>query len=178
MGANRDGVGLGASDCERLRGGWLAQPVNATTSLAYLGASAVIAHRAADPGTRAHGLALGFAAMVGLVGVGSVAFHGPQPRGAKAMHDLPIIGVVGMAAVTLHSRRRGGTPLLPSLSGRDAATAGALAVAALAAYAGGRTGARTCDPESLLQMHGAWHVLSAAGTVLVARALFPCAGEQ
>jgi len=45
-------------------------------------------------------------------------------------------------------------------------------VAALASYAGGRTGAPTCDPDSPLQLHGAWHVLSAAGFVVVADILY------
>ena len=37
-----------------------------------------------------------------------------------------------------------------------------LGAAAGIAYVSGRTGARTCDPDSAWQWHGVWHVLSAA----------------
>ena len=36
----------------------------------------------------------------------------------------------------------------------------------------GRTGSPVCDPDSPLQPHGGWHVLTAVGFVLVAALLF------
>jgi hypothetical protein len=110
--------------------------------------------------------------MLALVGAGSVAFHGPQPSGARAMHDVPIPLLLGLAIGTpLVRRGRGRTPL-PGWSRRHGATLAGTAVAAGLAYAGGRTGAPTCDPDSPLQLHGAWHVLSAAGFVVVADILY------
>jgi hypothetical protein len=161
---------LGASDCERLRDGWLAQPVNAVTSLAYVVAGGVVGARAVRDG-RVDRAALAYAACLGLVGLGSVAFHGPQPRGARLMHDAPVVGLVGLALGTPASRRLGGRPALPGWSPGRGALAAGLAALAAAAYASGRTGAPTCDPDSRVQLHGAWHVCSAAAFVVVGSVL-------
>ena len=158
---------MGCSDCERLRDGWLAQPVNALTSLAFVGAAGLVLARRGGPGGR-HREVLAYSALLALVGAGSVAFHGPQPPGAKAMHDLPIPMLIGLAAGTPVVRRsRRGVPA-PGWSARRGAVRAGVAGAAGLAYAGGRTGARTCDPDSLLQLHGAWHILAALGFVDVA----------
>lgn len=84
---------LGASDCERLGSGLLAQPVNAVTSLAYVAVAAgvvVVARRSERLRTESVVLAVGLAA----IGLGSFAFHGPQPTGARVAHDLPILATV------------------------------------------------------------------------------------
>lgn len=81
---------IGETDCEELGDGWLVQPVNALTSLAYVGvgiAIAVVAVRRLD--RPLHSLV--YAAAVAAIGMGSVAFHGPQPAGSRVMHDLPIL---------------------------------------------------------------------------------------
>ncbi len=158
---------LGGSDCERLRPGPIAQPVNTVTSAAYVVGAALVTARARDRGSAQREVAT-YSALMALVGLGSIAFHGPQPPGARAMHDVPIPVLVAWAIGTPLVRwRRGGVPL-PGWS-RARGTALALtSVGAVAAYAGGRTGARTCDPDSPVQLHGAWHVLTAAGFVLVA----------
>lgn len=81
---------IGESDCEHLGEGLLAQPVNALSSFAYVVvgvAIAVVAARRVDrPGP-----SYVYAACVALIGLGSVAFHGPQPMGSRIMHDLPIL---------------------------------------------------------------------------------------
>jgi len=85
---------FGHTDCERIVGGTLAQPVLALTSLAYVAAGAWALRTGPgrrDPLTR--GAALALAA----VGFGSVAYHGPQPTWAEKVHDLPIYAL----AVTL-----------------------------------------------------------------------------
>jgi hypothetical protein len=163
---------IGCSDCERIRDGWLAQPVNALSSLAFVGAAGVVLARTWQPAWDRRGEVLAFSALLSLVGAGSVAFHGPQPPGARLMHDVPIPVLIGLALGTPLVRSRGGLDPMPGWSRRRGATLATTVVAALCAYAGGRTGAPTCDPDSPLQLHGAWHVLSAAGFVTVADILY------
>lgn len=158
---------MGCSDCERLRDGWLAQPVNALTSLAFVGAAGLVLARCGGAGGR-RGEVRAFSAMLALVGAGSVAFHGPQPPGAKAMHDLPIPMLLGLAVGTPLVRRSRGRVPAPGWSARRGSVLAGAAGAAGLAYAGGRTGAPTCHPDSLLQLHGAWHTLAALGFVVVA----------
>lgn len=98
---------LGDTDCERLGDGFLAQPVNTVTSLAYVvigvvsivGAGRCVPYQSVS---RLYGLALV------ATGLGSVAFHGPQPVGARWLHDVPI--ALALLTIALHDRRllRGG----------------------------------------------------------------------
>lgn len=163
---------MGCSDCERIRDGWLAQPVNALTSLAFVAAGGVVLARTWKPARDRHGEVLAYGAMLALVGAGSVAFHGPQPPGARAMHDLPIPLLLGLAIGTPGIRRQRGRAPLPGWSTRRGTTLAGTVLAAGLAYAGGRTGAPTCDPDSPFQLHGAWHVLAAVGFVTVADILY------
>jgi hypothetical protein len=154
---------FGHTDCERVVGAALAQPVLAVTSLAYIVAGVAVlawAVRIRAP--------LAGAAAVALVavGAGSFAYHGPQPSWAELAHDWPIVAAVAVYAVGLvrSVRRR-----------RWSAWAAPAAVFALglAAYAAGRSGSPLCRPDSLWQYHGAWHVLSAVAAGWAARALAP-----
>lgn len=168
---------LGASDCERLRDGCVAQPVNTATSAAYVGAAALVVARhgrtgAAGSGARAYG------ATLALVGAGSIAFHGPQPRGARWMHDLPIVAMVGLlAGIPMRQLLHGHDPL-PGRSGRRALVLAGLSGSAAASYAAGRTGSPTCAPDSRWQWHGAWHVLTAAGFAVAADLLWASSGRD
>jgi hypothetical protein len=164
---------IGASDCERLRPGPLAQPVNAVTSLAYVAGAGVVAARVGRVAGRMPADAAGYAATLALVGLGSVAFHGPQPPGARLMHDLPVFALAGLVVVGSGVRWARGVSPMPGWTPRRGALAATVAALSVAAYAGGRTGAPTCDPDSRLQLHGAWHVGSATTFVLLADLLHP-----
>lgn len=135
-------LGLGGSDCEALRDGWLAQPMNSLSSLAYVVAGTVVARR--------RGPAAPAAALVA-VGLGSLLYHGPMPSLAESVHDASVVALA-VALVYAASRHRVARPP---------------AVAIIAAAAGitinllTRTGAPLCRPSSLLQGHAAWHVLTA-----------------
>jgi hypothetical protein len=202
-------VPLGAGDCERLRDGLVAQPVNTASALAYLLAAAWLARRGArlDAASRRETLAFGLA--VAAAGVGSVDFHGPGSPAARWLHDAGLCAAVSFVAVhdlaRLAGTRRGVVPawaaaagaggvLLALAPGAGAAVAGGLGlavaagevagrgrragwsprrravwragVAALAVGAAcwwlGRTGGPLCDPDSPLQPHAAWHLLTAA----------------
>ncbi|WP_193043714.1 ceramidase domain-containing protein [Mycolicibacterium baixiangningiae] len=156
-------VSFGHSDCERIADGALAQPVLTVTSLAYVAAGMVVlwwAVRWRAP------LAWAAAVVLVAVGVGSVAFHGPQPSWAKVAHDVPIIAVgLVYAAVLVRSRRA-------QWRSTWAVAAGVFALG-LVAYAAGRSGSPLCRPDSLWQYHGAWHVLSAAAAGCAIRAVAP-----
>jgi hypothetical protein len=153
----------GHSDCERMVGGVLAQPVLAVTSLAYVAVGLAVLSWAVRVKARLAGAA-GIALVA--VGAGSFAYHGPQPSWAELAHNWPIVAVGALYAVGL------------ARSGRQkrwsawAAPAGVFALA-LTAYVAGRSGSPLCRPDSLWQYHGAWHVLSAAAAGLAARAMAP-----
>jgi heme A synthase len=157
--------GMGASDCERIGQGLLAQPVNALTSLAFVVAGLWIVYRAlGSPKGRARMVLFGTAVVS--VGVGSVLYHGPQPAAAQFMHDGTIaIVVTGVAALELTRSRRG------IQRDRDGYL---LALAALllgaVAFTLGRTNSPLCSPGAVPQLHGLWHVLAALALGAYARA--------
>lgn len=163
---------LGASDCERIRNGRLAQPVNAVTSAAYCAAGWVVVARCRERAADRRPEVGTYALLLGLVGVGSVAYHGPQVRGSTALHDWPIPTLLGVVAVTPLARRRGGRTALPGWTRPRAARLAAVWAMAGVAYATGRTGSPACDPDSPIQLHGAWHLLSAAAFVQIADILY------
>ncbi|HWC11457.1 MAG TPA: hypothetical protein VG455_09565, partial [Acidimicrobiales bacterium] len=89
---------LAGSDCERLSGGWWAQPANATSSAAYVVVGVWLLHRAVtSPASRALFAAAGFGLVA--VGLGSVAYHGPQPAWARAAHDGSIVALLAVLVV-------------------------------------------------------------------------------
>lgn len=138
---------LGGSDCEALHDGLLGQPVNAVSSLAYVVAGVYVLRRG-GPATVAAALAA--------VGVGSVLYHGPMPAGAGPVHDGSIVALGAAVAVAgLRGRLARPTP-----------TAWLLGGAAIAVNLLTRTDAPLCRPDSLLQGHAAWHVLTAVVVAL------------
>jgi hypothetical protein len=205
-------VPLGAGDCERLREGLVAQPVNTASALAYLLAAAWIARQGAGHQAAPRREALAFGLAVAAAGVGSVDFHGPWTPAARFMHDASLCAAVSFVAVhdlaRLAGARRLAVPawaatagasglLLGLLPRAGAALAGALGllaaagevavarrrprsaayragVAALAVGAAcwwlGRTGGPLCDPDSPLQGHAAWHLLTASALAAWAQA--------
>lgn len=97
-------------DCEGIVSGFLGQPANAISSLAFLAAAAwivVVAFRG-DPGGRAAVLALALA--VAANALGSFARHGPDPWWAEWAHDVAIMAVLLFVAVHALVRRRGWRP--------------------------------------------------------------------
>ena len=151
---------LGAADCEAIAQGFLAQPVAAVSSLAFIGAAGWLSRRRPASGTERAAAGV-YAGLVALVGAGSVAYHGPQGPAAQVLHDAPIVLVLAMgAAVPVLRAARGRAPFAPH-AGTPARIAGAALVAGLTAYALGRTGSPACDPTSLVQPHAAWHALMA-----------------
>jgi hypothetical protein len=157
-------VALGAGDCERLHDGLVAQPVNTASALAYVAVGAWLVGRGlragagGRPGRDRRSVAFGLA--VAAAGVGSVDYHGPGSPAARLLHDAGLYAVVGLVAWREVARRVGRARLAP---GRRVAYRVALVAAAAGAacWGAGRTTGPWCDPDSLLQPHAAWHLLSA-----------------
>lgn len=199
-------AGLGESDCEAIGDSFFAQPVNATTSFAYVAAGLGLVVKAFSADTTERTGELIYASTLIAIGLGSVAFHGPQPPGSQFFHDVPIaaallyislgnlrhlgrlrhvgLSFLGLAipVAAIHGLAPSlGQIIAAALAGAaivteilvfrsdgnrkarrlEAAAAGFLVLAGLG-YSFGRTGSAMCDPNSLWQAHGLWHVLSAA----------------
>ncbi|MBA2327572.1 MAG: hypothetical protein H0V95_13140, partial [Actinobacteria bacterium] len=103
-----EGLGLllatGASDCERVGDGLLAQPVNTLSALAYIVIGVWIGARFPTWAARVFGL------LVVLVGIGSVAYHGWEGGGVEFVHDAAFSGALLFIAgfELVHSRLAGG----------------------------------------------------------------------
>ena len=110
---------VASSDCERCRDGWVTQPANAASSLAYVAAGLdLLRHPDRD---RA------FALAVAGVGVGSVGLHGPGGPVGKWAHDASLLAMLGLLALSDLTVAEG-RPKPP------AAIAGVVAAAAVAAH--------------------------------------------
>ena len=85
---------LGSADCEVVGGGWLSQPVNAWSSLAYAVVglaliSSLSRGPRSDRSTRA-----AFGLLLVATGIGSYLYHGPQPAAAGFAHDISFLVVL------------------------------------------------------------------------------------
>jgi hypothetical protein len=97
-------------DCERIVSGFLGQPANAISSLAFL-VSAVWIFTLAFRRERTNRAALVVLALaVGANAVGSFARHGPDPSWAQWAHDAAIVAVLLFIGVHALARTRGWRP--------------------------------------------------------------------
>jgi hypothetical protein len=176
---------LGAvADCEAIGTGFLGQPVNALSTIAFLVAGGIVIARAARLRW------VGIASIA--TGIGSFLFHGPMPPGSQWAHDATLAWLLIVVA-GVGSRWEGITRLpaavavgvfcamfptatdplavvltvvvLTSLLTRDrsGATVSPLLLLASVAVFGrlGATGQVLCDPGSWFQPHVVWHIGSA-----------------
>lgn len=160
--AVRGVLGAKHPDCERVRSHGIAQPVNTVTSVAY-GVASLPVWLAARRSTGLVRFKLqAYAGALLAVMAGSAQFHARVPGSSHRLHDASLYVAVSLGLLLLLPHAE---TVADSRAGRRfllaAATAGA-------AYAGGRSSSRYCQPESPLQFHGLWHVLSAAAAALVA----------
>ena len=139
-------------DCERFHDGLIAEPVNALSSVAYIAAGAYVWQRNRPAG-----------AALMAVGAGSLAYHGPGRTLARVLHDAAIIVVVAVLVISAPRIVRG-TRAHPMV--RVVAIAAFLVAIPFQVF--GRTGGAWCLPDSPLQPHAAWHILTAValGTAL------------
>ena len=168
---------LGDADCEELHGGLVGQPVNTASSFAYVGVGVWLLTRTRRLPRGGRAAARWYAGLVALTGAGSIAYHGPQFEGAQLFHDLPVVGVFGLGVGVPVARRLRGRPVLGPGTVPRAWGAAALGAVAGLAYLGGRTSSPVCDPDSLVQFHGLWHLCTAGAAGLWATALWPLAAS-
>jgi hypothetical protein len=161
---------MGGADCEGLRPGSLAQPANAVSSLAFAAVGLWLLWRGRPEGAGRLWRTAGVGAFIA-VGLGSFAYHGPQPHWASLAHDGTIVWLVAVLvahALCVLRRSRAGRGSLGALVA--AWTPAALWMApAVVAYMAGRTGSPLCDPASLWQPHALWHALSAVALGVAVR---------
>jgi hypothetical protein len=150
------GQHIASDDCEEIRPGLIGQPANTVSSLAFVLAAVPIsrvARRRGQPAWTAVALASA------LEGLGSVAFHGPGGRWAKALHDWGLIALVATLGIAVGQE--------PRPHPRQPVTT-TLAAGAFALHALSRTGGPLCSCRSRLQGHAVFHVLAAAALVATA----------
>jgi hypothetical protein len=151
---------LGAGDCERLHDGLIAQPVNTASAVAFVAVGAWVLGRRWPEGSVRPAARAAFGLAVVAAGVGSVDYHGTGSPAARLLHDGGLYAVAGYVAWHEVARRAGRVRLPP---GRRVGYRLALAATAAGAacWWAGRSASPWCDPDSLLQPHAAWHLLSA-----------------
>jgi hypothetical protein len=88
---------LGASDCERIRSGRLAQPVNALSSAVLGSIGLAVAARGRQQLDPRRSCALG--AAITATGLGSFVYHGPGGRLAEWLHDATAACLVAFVPV-------------------------------------------------------------------------------
>ena len=153
---------LGLVDCEVIGDGWLAQPVSAWSSLAFVISALITAvnlRRHPVRMTTSSWVAVGSLAAIGL---GSFDYHGWQSAVAQWLHDLPIVLLLVTVVVTLGNRLRHRSHLLPGATQSRWLVLLSLLLISGIVYALGRSGSPACDPGSLWQWHALWHVTIAA----------------
>jgi len=163
---------IGGSDCEEIGEGLLVQPVNALSSLAFVAAGVAVVVRARGLDIAIKRQAWLFAALLILTGLGSVVYHGPQWPGARFMHDAPIALIVIQSVVTPLWRFLRKQPVLPGWTPKRGASLAVAWLLAAGSFAGGRTDSPLCDPDSVAQPHGSWHVLASVGFFVWSEILF------
>lgn len=188
-----------AGDCETLRSTFPAQPVAASTAVAFLVAALWLAHRHRDRDTTV------FAGTLAGVGATSLWFHAlstapATPESIAVVAMASWLGTWAQSSGPISDRRLAGWAagviaaaaiILLRPESRHAVTAGALVLAAVgvlprarkvwtglgtlgvgaALYALSRTGGPLCRPDSLFQGHGLWHILAAAALATIGDAL-------
>ena len=90
---------LGETDCEVIRDGFLLQPANAISSLAFSVVGLLIAASAVQAAGHERRVRVVFGALLVLTGVGSFLFHGPQNPGSHFLHDITFLATVWFLAV-------------------------------------------------------------------------------
>lgn len=120
---------LARADCERMGAGALAQPVNTVSSLAYLLVGLwVLGLSTRSPGRRVELAVFGVA--VAMNAAGGLAFHGVQMWGARWVHDVAILAVLGFVVAFGAARLLGrSTPWTMAVFGAGLATLGVVIAA-------------------------------------------------
>lgn len=177
MSSTRAGSGadrsLGMADCEIVGQGALAQPVAALSSVAFVVVAGWLVWKVRAIPERQRPAAWAYAVLLALVGLGSIAYHGPQVSRAELLHDAPVVALLLLAVLVPTTRALRWGHVLREGSHRCLVVGGVATAIALVSYPLGRTGSALCSPESVLQMHAVWHLAAAVALGAWGRALWP-----
>jgi hypothetical protein len=162
-------------DCERVRPTGIAQPMNTASSLAYLPASLGVLIVARRTSGSMRITLTAYAVALAASGIGSVAYHSYRPGRTHRVHDgsIQVTFALSLSLLTRVARNRAMRWRNPHV--RRLLLLGALAAGA---YGGGRTSSRLCHPDSPLQLHAAWYVLSALAGIVMAQAAAESVGQR
>jgi hypothetical protein len=179
-------------DCEAVVHALFGQPVNSATTIAFVVGGAIVIWRTEHTW-------VGIACVA--TGVGSFLFHGPMPPYAEWLHDLTLAWLLLVVASSGRPWQRwshlpglvivgavvavpgAGDPVGVALAvfaivsllmqDRSMRTLGPLALLVVVAIIGrlGATGGPLCDPNSVWQPHGLWHVGAAVAVTWWALAI-------
>ena len=141
--------------------------------------------------------------LVAAIGVGSIAFHGPMPIWGEFVHDLSIVLTLVWVLLVETRRTRfwhlgfglaAATSITPTVADPVQAVLAvgvlaavslqraqrpyrlqAIAILALGSVVGtlSRTGGPLCEPDSLWQGHGFWHLSAATSLAIWGLAIRP-----
>lgn len=81
-------------DCEAIGDGWLSQPVNAWSSLAFGVVGVAIVAGAGSVAGRERTVRVIFGLLLIATGAGSFLFHGPQPAFGELVHDVTFLAAL------------------------------------------------------------------------------------
>lgn len=85
---------LGTGDCEALGSGWLAQPENAWSSLAYTVVGVLVIVAALRSARSDRTIPIAFGVLMSATGIGSFLYHGPQGDVAGFVHDITFLATL------------------------------------------------------------------------------------
>jgi hypothetical protein len=175
-----------AADCELIGPGVLGQPVNTITTLAFVVAGAYLLrqrlrwvgialiatgigsflfHGPMPAGSEwVHDVTLAWLILV-IAGIGESWEKWSRLRGLAVVAAL--FGLVPVVADPVAAALTAFAVVLILRRDRSVATVGPLVLIGVVAIIGrlGATGNPLCDPDSLLQPHGLWHIGAAVGVV-------------
>jgi hypothetical protein len=128
-------------DCEAIGGGWLKQPVNAWSSLAFGVVGVAIVASARSTAGREQTVRIIFGVLLIATGAGSFLFHGPQPTPGEFAHDLTFLAALWFLIVANVTGASGETSghTEANWAGVLAVIAGIAGIAALLAWDGSVT---------------------------------------
>ncbi len=118
---------VAGADCEADSGRWLAQPVNALSSLAAVAAGLLVVGSARSAAAERQDAIRAAGWVIAANGPGGLLYHGPGTRFGAWLHDAALVGTLAAVAALESSEVAGRRPDARFLAGGAVLAAGLLA---------------------------------------------------
>jgi hypothetical protein len=118
---------VAAADCEADSGRWLAQPINALSSLAATAAGLWVVSRATEAAPARRRVTMAAGGLIAANGPGGLLYHGPGGRFGGWLHDAARVGRLVAVALGETADAAGRPPDVRLVGASAALAAGALA---------------------------------------------------